>query len=559
MGLSSVCTSKMATALIATRSWSRFRKETDEMQRIVSLTDTRAQEFRTNDVHNRRLAAELKERQQAARFARPERDLERLRRQNKMFVRDRIQALLDPGTPFLELSTLAGNKAYDNEVPGAAQVVGIGIVSGREVILHADDASVKGGAWYPLSVKKIVRALDIAIENRLPVIHICDSAGGFLPLQAHFFADRYYAGRIFRNQCTLSRMGVPQVSIVLGHCTAGGAYIPALSDYSVIVRGSGAIFLGGPPLVKAATGEEVSADDLGGCDLHTRISGTADYPAHSEEEAIAIARDIVARLKRPQKAAEREESEPPYYDPAELYGVIPRDNRVQFDMREVIARIVDGSRFHEYQPAYGTTLVCGYANLWGYQVGILANNGVLFNDSSLKAAHFMQLCNQNGTPMVFLQNITGYMVGREYEMRGITKDGAKMIMALVGSEVPKLTVICNGSYGAGNYGMSGRAYDPRLLFMWPQSQISVMGAEQAANVLSEVKLRQLERHGETLTAEQVAKIRQPVLESYREQSSAYYSTSELWDDGILDPVDTRNALGIALSASLNTPIDPSRY
>jgi 3-methylcrotonyl-CoA carboxylase beta subunit len=346
---------------------------------------------------------------------------------------------------------------------------------------------------------------------------------------------------------------------VLGHCTAGGAYIPALSDYSVIVRGTGAIFLGGPPLVKAATGEEVSADELGGCDLHTRISGTADYPAHSEEEAIAIARDIVARLKRPQKAAEREESEPPYYDPAELYGVIPRDNRVQFDMREVIARIVDGSRFHEYQPAYGTTLVCGYANLWGYQVGILANNGVLFNDSSLKAAHFMQLCNQNSTPMVFLQNITGYMVGREYEMRGITKDGAKMIMALVGSEVPKLTVICNGSYGAGNYGMSGRAYDPRLLFMWPQSQISVMGAEQAANVLSEVKLRQLQRHGETLSAEQVAKIREPVLESYREQSSAYYSTSELWDDGILDPVDTRNALGIALSASLNAPIDASRY
>ena len=529
------------------------------MRRIESQLDVNSEAFRLNREHNQRLAAELRERERRARYERPQRDLDRLARQKKMFVRDRIEMLLDPGTPFLELSTLAANQAYDGEVPSAGQVSGIGVVSGREVILHADDASVKGGAWYPLSVKKIVRTLDIAIENRLPVIHLCDSAGGFLPLQAHFFADRYYAGRIFRNQCTLSRMGVPQVAIVLGHCTAGGAYIPALSDYSVIVRGTGAIFLGGPPLVKAATGEEVSADDLGGCDLHTRISGTADYPAHSEEEAIAIARDIVARLKRPQKAAEREESEPPYYDPAELYGVIPRDNRVQFDMREVIARIVDGSRFHEYQPAYGTTLVCGYANLWGYQVGILANNGVLFNDSSLKAAHFMQLCNQNGTPMVFLQNITGYMVGREYEMRGITKDGAKMIMALVGSEVPKLTVICNGSYGAGNYGMSGRAYDPRLLFMWPQSQISVMGAEQAANVLSEVKLRQLERHGETLSAEQVAKIREPVLESYREQSSAYYSTSELWDDGILDPVDTRNALGIALSASLNAPIDASRY
>ena len=372
------------------------------MRRIESQLDVNSEAFRLNREHNQRLAAELRERERRARYERPQRDLDRLARQKKMFVRDRIEMLLDPGTPFLELSTLAANQAYDGEVPSAGQVSGIGVVSGREVILHADDASVKGGAWYPLSVKKIVRTLDIAIENRLPVIHLCDSAGGFLPLQAHFFADRYYAGRIFRNQCTLSRMGVPQVAIVLGHCTAGGAYIPALSDYSVIVRGTGAIFLGGPPLVKAATGEEVSADELGGCDLHTRISGTADYPAHSEEEAIAIARDIVARLKRPQKAAEREESEPPYYDPAELYGVIPRDNRVQFDMREVIARIVDGSRFHEYQPAYGTTLVCGYASLWGYQVGILANNGVLFNDSSLKAAHFMQLCNQNGTPMLFL-------------------------------------------------------------------------------------------------------------------------------------------------------------
>src|SRR6267378_932404 len=333
MGLSNVCTSKMVTALIAMRSWSRFRKETDEMQRIVSLTDTRAQEFRTNDVHNRRLAAELRERQQAARFARPERDLERLRRQNKMFVRDRIQALLDPGTPFLELSTLAGNKAYDNEVPGAAQVVGIGIVSGREVIVHADDASVKGGSWYPLSVKKIVRALDVAIENRLPVVHLCDSAGGFLPLQAEFFADRYYAGRIFRNQSILSKMGVPQVAVVMGHCTAGGAYVPALSDYNIIVRGTGAIFLAGPPLVKAATGEENTVDELGGCDMHTSKSGVADYPASSEEEAIAIARDIVAQFKRPEKTKiEWQEPEDPFYDPSELYGVIPQDIKVQFDM-----------------------------------------------------------------------------------------------------------------------------------------------------------------------------------------------------------------------------------
>src|SRR5579871_4434317 len=365
---------------------------------------------------------------------------------------------------------------------------------------------------------------------------------------------------MFRKQCVLSKMNVKQLALVLGQCTAGGAYIPGLSDYNVIVRGTGAVFLGGPPLVKAATGQIVTSDELGGCDLHTQISGTCDYPASSEDEAIAIGRDIVAQWERPKKwAIQQEPPEAPLYDPDELYGIIPDDIKKAFDMREVIARIVDGSRFHEYQPAYGTTLVCGYANLWGYQVGILANNGVLFNDSSLKAAHFMQLCNQNVTPMVFLQNITGYMVGREYEMRGITKDGAKMIMALVGSEVPKFTVICNGSYGAGNYGMAGRAYDPRLLFMWPQSQISVMGAEQAANVLSEVKLRQLEREGATLTPEQIAAIREPVLESYRAQSSAYYSTSELWDDGVLDPVDTRNALGVALSAALNAPIATSRY
>ncbi len=439
-------------------------------------------------------------------------------------------------------------------------MTGIGIVSGREVVIRADDASVKGGAWYPLSVKKIVRALDIAIENHLPVIHICDSAGGFLPLQAELFADRYYAGRIFRNQCTLSKMGVPQVSIVVGHCTAGGAYIPGLSEYSVIVRGTGAIFLGGPPLVKAATGEVVTADELGGADLHTQVSGTADYPAATEPEAIAMARDIVAQWSRPDKARiERQEPEPPYYDPEELYGIIPREVKVQFDMREIIARIVDGSRFHEYQPAYGTTLVCGFAHLWGYRVGILANNGVLFNDSSLKGAHFMDLCNRNRTPLVFLQNITGYMVGREYEARGITKDGAKMIMAQIGSVVPKFTVIVNGSFGAGNYGMCGRAFDPRLLFMWPQGQISVMGGEQAAGVLSEIKVKQLEREGRTLSAAEIAAIREPIVEEYTRRSSGYYSTSELWDDGLLDPVDTRNALGIAITCSLNAPIGEPGY
>ncbi len=530
------------------------------MKRIESRIDTRSADFRANLEHNRKLAATLKERQRVVREVRPERDMQRLARQGKLFVRERIERLLDPGTPFLELSTLAACENWGGEVPGAGIVSGIGVVAGREVILHADDASVKGGAWYPESVKKIVRTLDIAIENHLPVVHLCDSAGGFLPAQADFFADRYYAGRMFRNQSILSKMGVPQVSIVLGHCTAGGAYIPALSDYSVIVRGTGAIFLGGPPLVKAATGEDVTVDELGGADMHTRVSGTADYPASTEDEAIAIARDIVAQLHRPEKTRiDWQAPEPPYYDPSELHGVIPRDIKVQFDMREVIARMVDGSRFHEYQPAYGQTLVCGFAHLWGYRVGILANNGVLFNDSTLKGAHFMQLCNANRTPMLFLQNITGYMVGREYERMGITKDGAKMIMAVSGSEVPKFTVICNGSYGAGNYGMCGRAFDPRFLFMWPQSQISVMGAEQAANVLSEVKIRQLERDGRSLSAAEIAAIREPVLESYRRQSSAYYSTSELWDDGILDPVDTRNALAIALSASLGAPIERPGY
>ena len=530
------------------------------MRKIISSIDTRSSEFLANLAHNRGLAAELKRRQSETRLLRPERDLQRLERQDKMFVRHRIEALLDPGTPFLELSTLAAGEAYGGDVPGAGIVSGIGIVSGREVIIHADDASVKGGAWYPLSVKKIVRTLDIAIENRLPVVHLCDSAGGFLPLQAELFGDRYLAGRIFRNQATLSKMGVPQVAIVLGHCTAGGAYVPALSEYNVIVKGTGAIFLGGPPLVKAATGEEVTVDELGGADVHTRISGTADYPATSERHAIAIAREIVGTFpKRAKAAVDWASPEPPAYDPDELYGVIPRDIKVQFDMREVIARIVDGSRFHEYQPAYGTTLVCGFAHIWGCPVGILANNGVLFNDSALKGAHFMQLCDQNRTPVLFLQNITGYMVGREYEHRGITKDGAKMIMAVSGLEVPKITVVVNGSFGAGNYGMSGRAFDPRFLFMWPQSQISVMGAEQASNVLADIKIRQLARQGETLDAAGIAAIREPILEEYRRQSSAYYSTSEIWDDGILDPVDTRNALAITLSAALNAPGKDPHY
>ncbi|MBX4918081.1 acyl-CoA carboxylase subunit beta [Rhizobium bangladeshense] len=530
------------------------------MQRIASLVDVNSQEFHLNELHNRRLAAELNERQRAVRFDRPERDRERLRRQNKHFVRDRVEALLDPETPFLELSTLAANEAYNGGVPSAAQVVGIGIVAGREVIVHADDPSVKGGAWYPLSVKKIVRSLDIAIENRLPVVHLCDCGGGFLPLQAELFADRHHAGRIFRNQSILSKMGVPQVALVMGHCIAGGAFVPALSEYNIIVQGSGAIFLGGPSVVKVATGQHVSVDELGGADMQTTVSGTADYIAHSEMHAIAIARDLVGRINRPEKISiDRVAPEPPAYDASELYGIIPRDPRVHFDMREILARLVDGSRFHEYQPLYGRTLVCGFARLHGYQIGVLANNGVLFDDSALKGAHFIQLCDMNRTPLFFLQNITGFMVGSEYERRGITKNAAKLLMAVSGAAVPKFTVICNHSHGGGTFAMAGRAFDPRFLFTWPQAQISAMGADEATRVLTDVKAKQMAADGRRLSAEEYEVTRQSILEEYRERSSAYYATSEILDDGILDPVDTRNALAIALSASLNAPTETPHY
>ncbi len=530
------------------------------MSRIASKLDTHSDAYRKNHLAMTDKVETLRARLHKARFERPQRDIERLHRQKKLTVRERLDLLLDPGTPFLEIAALAANRAYEGEVHGAGQVSGIGIIEGREVVIHADDPSIKGGAWYPLSVKKIVRTLDIAIENRLPVIHLCDSAGGFLPLQSDLFPDRYAAGRIFRNQCTLSKMGVPQIAVVLGHCTAGGAYIPALCDTSVIVRGNGGVFLGGPPLVKAATGEVVSAEALGGAQMHTTISGTCDYAADDEPHALAMARDILAQTSPIAKQTiDRVDAEPPFYDPGELYGVVPSDWKTGFDMREVIARIVDGSRFHEYQPDYGTTMVCGYARIWGCKVGILANNGVLFNDSSLKAAHFMSLCDRDRTPLVFLQNITGYMVGREYEERGITKDGAKMLMTQVGCSVPKFTVIVGGSFGAGNYGMCGRAFDGRFLWMWPQAQIAVMGAEQAANTLADVKVRQLQRSGHELNAEQIAAIRDPVLASFEAQSDAYYSTSELWDDGILDPVDTRNALGMAIVASLNAPFGEVGY
>lgn len=530
------------------------------MRRIQSRINTNSEEFKTYRQHNRKLVDDFHKRQQAARSERPERDIERLRKQNKMLPRERLERLLDPGTPFLEFSSLGANMAYDGAAPSANCITGVGIVGGREVVIIAHDSSNKGGAWFPLTVKKMVRAMDIALDNHLDVIHLCDSAGGFLPMQSEVFGDKYMSGRIFRNQVQLSKLGCKQLALVFGHCTAGGAYVPGLCEYSVIVNGTGAVFLGGPPLVKAATGEDVTVDELGGARMHTTVSGTCDYYAGSELEAIAIGREIVMQWEQKQKyPLQCETPEDPYYDPAELYGIIPNDIKKQFDMREVIARIVDGSRFAEYQPDYGTTMVCGTANIWGYKVGILGNNGVLFNDSTLKAAHFMALCNQNNIPLVFLQNITGYMIGKDYERAGITKDGAKMLMVQGGVDVPKFTVMTNGSFGAGNYGMCGRAWDARTLFSWPNSQIAVMGSGQAANTLVTIKENQLRRQGEEPTSEQLARIREELLADYEHTTSAYATTSDIWDDGILDPLDTRNALGISISMSLNAPFGGSRY
>jgi len=522
------------------------------MRRIQSTIDTLSSTYRVYERHNRQLATTLHELQRKARYERPERDIERLRRQDKLLVHERIDLLLDKDTPFLELSTLAANEAYDGSVPGAGLVSGIGLVNGREVLVMASDSSIKGGAWFPLTVKKMVRTTDIAIENHLP--------GAFLPLQSDLFADRYMAGRLFRNQCVMSAKGIKQVALVLGHSTAGGAYVPTLCDYSIMVRGTGGVFLGGPPLVKAATGEDVSADELGGADVHSTISGTADYAVDNEQEGIALVREIVGTFSRPAKAAvERREPEEPYYESQELYGIIPDDIKKQFNMLEVVARIVDGSRFHEFKPYYGTTAICGLAYLYGWKVGIIGNNGVLFSDSANKCTQFMQLCNRDRVPLIFLQNITGFMVGKEYEHGGITKNGAKMLMVQANLDVPKLTVMTNGSFGAGNYAMCGRAFDARFLFSWPNSQISVMGMEQAAKTLSQLRIRSLERQGKKLSDAEVQQIYETIKHDYLEKSGAYHSTSELWDDGIIDPADTRKVLGIAISASLNRDFNETTH
>jgi acetyl-CoA carboxylase carboxyltransferase component len=471
-----------------------------------------------------------------------------------------VERLLDPGTAFLELSPLAAHGCYDGDAPGASIVTGIGRIAGRECVVVANDATVKGGTYFPLTVKKHLRAQEIALENRLPCVYLVDSGGAFLPLQAEVFPDREHFGRIFYNQARMSAAGIAQVAVVMGSCTAGGAYVPAMSDETIIVKGTGTIFLGGPPLVKAATGEEVTAEELGGADVHTAHSGVADYYAENDDHALHLARTIVGTLHTSKSLpADMTAPEPPRYDSAELYGLVGADNRRAYEVREVIARIVDGSRFDEFKARYGTTLVTGFARLHGFLVGLIANNGVLFSESALKATHFIELCCQRGVPLIFLQNITGFMVGRQYERAGIAKDGAKMVHAVANALVPKFTVVIGGSFGAGNYGMCGRAYDPRFLWMWPNARISVMGGEQAASVLTTVKRDQLGRDGRTLSAGEEAAIRDPILDKYELEGSPYYSTARLWDDGVIDPAETRTYLGLGLSAAFNAPVPPPRF
>jgi acetyl-CoA carboxylase carboxyltransferase component len=534
--------------------------EGETMKRINSKIDKTSDIFRENDARNREMAAALKEQLDRIRSGGSEKAVKRHLSQDKLMVRDRIEKLLDPGTPFLELSPLAAHEVYKDEVPGAGLVTGVGVIHGRQVMIVANDATVKGGTYYPVTVKKHLRAQEIAQENRLPCIYLVDSGGAFLPLQAEVFPDREHFGRIFYNQARMSALEIPQISAVLGNCTAGGAYVPAMSDEVVIVKEQGTIFLGGPPLVKAATGEEVTAENLGGGDVHTRISGVADHLANDDAHALQIVRDIVENLG-PIATAEipRAQVEDPHYDPEELYGVASADIRQPFDIKEVIARIVDGSRMHEFKPRYGNTLICGFARIHGMSVGILANNGILFSESALKGTHFIELCNARRIPLLFLQNITGFMVGKDYEHGGIAKDGAKLVNAVSNSTVPKFTVIVGGSYGAGNYGMCGRAYQPRLLLMWPQAKISVMGGEQAAGVLLQVKKDQMARHGEALDAAGEVEITAPITAKYETEGHAYYSSARLWDDGVIDPAQTRDILGLGIAMSLNAPIDPVKF
>ena len=530
------------------------------MARLASAVDPRSAEFLANQAAMAEIVADL--RSQASRVAVGGGAASRKRHtdRGKLLPRARVEALLDPGTPFLELSQLAAHGMYDNEVPSAGILTGIGRVSGRECVVVCNDATVKGGTYYPLTVKKHLRAQEIALQNRLPCIYLVDSGGANLPNQDEVFPDRDHFGRIFFNQAQMSARGIAQIAVVMGSCTAGGAYVPAMCDESIIVRNQGTIFLAGPPLVKAATGEIVSAEDLGGADVHSRISGVTDHYAENDAHALGIARRIVGNLnraKRPDVALR--DPMPPRYEAHELYGVVPLDRRHPFDVREVIARIVDDSEFDEFKQLYGPTVVTGFAHVFGYPVGIVANNGILFSESAQKAAHFIELCAQRRIPLVFLQNITGFMVGRKYESGGIAKDGAKMVTAVATAAVPKFTVIIGGSFGAGNYGMCGRAYEPRFLWMWPNARISVMGGEQAASVLATVRRDGMEARGEAWPAEEEEAFKRPIRAQYETQGHPYYASARLWDDGIIDPADTRRVLGLGLSAALNAPIPRTRF
>src|SRR5256885_7471686 len=530
------------------------------MERLESHLDTHSPEFKANAQHHRALADDLQRRLAAVRQGGGAEQVKRHTARGKLFVRERVERLLDPGTAFLELSPLAANGMYDGDAPCAGIVTGVGLVGGRTVMVVANDATVKGGTYFPLTVKKHVRAQEIAQENRLPCLYLVDSGGAFLPLQAEVFPDRDHFGRIFYNEARMSALGIPQVSVVLGSCTAGGAYVPAMSDETIIVKGRGTIFLGGPPLVKAATGEEVTAEELGGADVHTRLSGVADYLAEDDEHALALCRTVMSTVNTAKRLpADMTAPEDPKYDPAEIYGIVNADLRQSYDVREIIARIVDGSRFDQFKERYGATLVPGFARLHGFLVGLIANNGDLFSESALKATHFIELCNLRGIPLIFFQNITGFIVGRQYERAGIAKDGAKMVHAVANSVVPTFTVVIGGSFGAGNYGMCGRAYDPRLLWMWPNAPISLMGGEQAAGVLATVKRDQVARAGGTLSSEEEAAIREPIVAQYEHEGSPYYSTARLWDDGVIDPVDTRSMLALGLSAAYNAPIPDATF
>ncbi|MER7733761.1 carboxyl transferase domain-containing protein [Streptomyces erythrochromogenes] len=522
---------------------------------LTSAADPASEAWRTNEAAHRELTEGLRARLDAARLGGGEKARARHTARGKLLPRDRVDTLLDPGSPFLELAPLAAEGMYGGSAPAAGVIAGIGRVSGRECVIVANDATVKGGTYYPMTVKKHLRAQEVALENRLPCLYLVDSGGAFLPMQDEVFPDREHFGRIFYNQARMSGAGIPQIAAVLGSCTAGGAYVPAMSDEAVIVRNQGTIFLGGPPLVKAATGEVVSAEELGGGEVHSRVSGVTDHLAEDDAHALRIVRNIVATL--PERGAlpwSVEAPEEPKVDPAGLYGAVPVDSRTPYDAREIIARVVDGSRFQEFKSEFGQTLVTGFARIHGHPVGIIANNGILFAESAQKGAHFIELCDQRGIPLLFLQNISGFMVGRDYEAGGIAKHGAKMVTAVACARVPKLTVVVGGSYGAGNYSMCGRAYSPRFLWMWPNAKISVMGGEQAASVLATVKRDQIEGAGQEWPAEDEEAFKAPVRAQYEEQGNAYYATARLWDDGVIDPMETRQVLGLALTACANAPL-----